>query len=70
MSTEDLVAQPPAPSAEIGDAATLERDDTGIVPGAPRTDLESLSPAPEASVGDAAVQERNPDGTPGEQQTR
>ena len=69
-SSEDLGALPPAPSAEIGDAATLERDDTGIVPGAPRTDLESLSPAPEASVGDAAVQERNPDGTPGEQQTR
>ena len=58
-----LDALPPAPTAEIGDAATQER-------GASGTDLESLPPAPTASVGDAAVQERNPDGSPGEQQTR
>ena len=61
-----LDALPPAPTAEIGDAATQERgasEPSG-------TDLESLAPAPTASVGDAAVQERNPDGSPGEQQTR
>ena len=63
--TTDLSQLPPNPNVDIGESATVEREAP-----APRTDLEALLPAPEASVGDAAVVERNPDGTPGEQQTR
>lgn len=66
-ATQDLSSLPPAPSAQIGDAATLERGTTDTPP---VTDLEGLPPAPGAEIGDAAVLERNPDGSAGTQTTR
>ena len=62
-SPDSATPLPPAPTVEIGEAATLEREGTA-------EDVDALPVAPSAEIGEAAVLERNPDGSAGEQTTR